>query len=63
MRWWEKHDIDCIFGVERNEVLARRIELLVAKAEQAFEKAGKKLRLFSETEYAAALGFVRVACS
>ena len=34
-------------------VLARRIEPLMAEAEQTFEKTGKKQRLFNKAEYAA----------
>lgn len=53
MRWCEKHGVDYIFGIGRNNVLERRIKSLMEEAEAAFEATGEKQRLFGETDYAA----------
>lgn len=53
MRWCEKQGVFYILGLARNQVLERRIDRLMKKAEAAFEATGDKQRLFGETKYAA----------
>lgn len=53
MRWCDKHGVFYIFGLARNQVLERRIDPLMKKAETAFEASGEKQRLFDEIQYAA----------
>ena len=53
MRWCEKHGVSYILGLARNQVLERRIERLMEKAEAAFEATGDKQRLFGEIKYTA----------
>lgn len=53
MRWCEKHGVSYILGLARNQVLQRRIEPFMQKAETAFAATGEKQRLFGETKYAA----------
>ncbi len=53
MRWCDKHGVDYVFGLGRNQVLERRIAPLMKEAEVAFETTGEKQRLFDEIDYAA----------
>lgn len=53
LRWCEQHQVDYVVGIGRNKVLGRRIESLMAQAEEQFEASGDKRRLFGETTYAA----------
>ena len=53
MRWCDKHGVDYIFGLARNQVLARHVASLMKQAEADFEKTNEKQRLFGEIEYAA----------
>jgi hypothetical protein len=54
MRWCEKHDVDYVFGITRNQVLERMAEPFRGRAERAFEQTGRKQRRFHEIRYAAA---------
>ena len=53
MRWCDRHHVDYILGLGRNNVLERRIASLMEEAEASFEATGQKQRLFGETQYAA----------
>lgn len=53
MRVCERGRVHYIFGIARNAVLERRIEDLLQEAKRQYEQTGEKVRLFSETLYAA----------
>lgn len=53
MRWCDKHNVSYCLGACRNQVLGGHAEPLMQQAEAEFEATGKKVRLFSETNYAA----------
>jgi hypothetical protein len=54
LRWCDRHDVDYIVGLARNEVLKRLIEPTMRRAEEQFLAGERKQRLFAEFPYAAA---------
>ena len=53
MRWCDRHDVDYILGLARNQVLQRLGASWMQQAEQQFEQSGQKQRLFGRYPYAA----------
>jgi hypothetical protein len=53
MRWCEKHGVDYVSGIRRNQVLEHRIAGLLGYARAAFTQSGEKQRLFGEAFYQA----------
>jgi hypothetical protein len=54
LRWCDKHDVDYIVGLAKNEVLKRLAEPHLHLAKEQFEQTGQKQRIFTEVEYGAA---------
>jgi hypothetical protein len=54
MRWCDRHDVQYILGLAKNEVLKRLAEPWVIKAQQQFADSGQqKQRVFGQVQYAA----------
>ena len=53
LRWCERHRVDYIVGIARNDRLAAQAKAFVDRAEQRFQQTGKKQRRFHEMYYAA----------
>ena len=54
LSWCERHGIDYIVGIARNQRLNRFAQPLLDEAQRRFERSGSKQRLFDEFAYAAA---------
>jgi len=53
LRWCEKHRVGYIVGLAKNDRVNTMAEPWVTEAMEAFEKTGKKQRVFSEVNYGA----------
>ena len=53
LRWCERRSVDYLVGIARNERLAAQAKSFVDKAEQHFQRTGRKQRRFHEMYYAA----------
>jgi hypothetical protein len=53
LSWCDRHGVDYIIGVARNEVLLRESELFLDQAERLFDETGKKQRVFGGVIYGA----------
>jgi hypothetical protein len=53
LRWCERHGVDYLVGIARNDRLAAQAEGFIDKAEQHFQQTGRKQRRFHEMYYAA----------
>jgi len=54
MRWCDRHGVDYVIGLARNQVLEKIAEPFMAQAGRQYEQTGQKQRLFAEFDYAAA---------
>jgi len=54
LRWCDKHGVNYIVGLAKNEVLKRLAELHLQQAKEQFELTEQKQRIFTEVEYGAA---------
>jgi hypothetical protein len=54
LRWCDRHRVNYIVGLAKNEVLKRIAEPYLQQAKERFELTGQKQRIFSEVEYGAA---------
>ena len=53
LNWFDRHDVDYVIGIARNNRLNRFADRLIQQAEHDHERTGKKQRLFGEFRYAA----------
>jgi len=53
LRWCERHRVDYLVGIARNDRLAAQAKAFIEKAEQHFQQTGRKQRRFHEMYYAA----------
>ena len=53
LRWCERHRVDYLVGIARNDRLAVQAKSFIDKAEQHFQRTGRKQRRFHEMYYAA----------
>ena len=53
LRWCERHRVDYLVGIARNDRLAAQAKAFIDKAEQHFQQTGRKQRRFHEMYYAA----------
>lgn len=53
LRWCDRHGVDYIVGLAKNPALTKLSATLMADAENAFKRTGRKQRLFGELSYAA----------
>jgi len=53
LRWCERHSVDYLVGIARNDRLAAQAKSFIDKAEQHFQRTGRKQRRFHEMYYAA----------
>ena len=53
LRWCERHRVDYLVGIARNDRLAAQAKSFIDKAEQHFQRTGRKQRRFHEMYYAA----------
>jgi hypothetical protein len=51
MSWCEKHGVDYVFGLARNQRLRRIIGQAMWEARQEWEKTGQAARIFQELDY------------
>ena len=51
MSWCEKHGVDYVFGLARNQRLRRIIGQAMWEARQGWEKTGQPARIFQEFDY------------
>jgi len=54
LRWCDKHGVNYIVGLAKNEVLKRLAEPHLQQAKEQFELTERKQRIFAEVEYGAA---------
>ena len=54
LSWCERHDVEYIVGIARNNGLNRFAERVLDEAKRCFDRTGAKQRLFDEFHYAAA---------
>jgi len=54
LRWCDKHAVNYIVGLAKNEVLKRLAEPYLEQAKEQFELTKQKQRIFTEVEYGAA---------
>jgi hypothetical protein len=54
LRWCDKHGVNYIVGLAKNEVLKRLAEPHLQQAAEQFEQTEQKQRIFTEVEYGAA---------
>lgn len=54
LRWCDKHGVNYIVGLAKNEVLKRLAEPHLQRAKEQFELTEQKQRIFAEVEYGAA---------
>jgi len=53
LRWCERHGVDYLVGIARNNCLAAQAKTFIDRAEQRFQRTGQKQRRFHEMYYAA----------
>jgi len=53
LRWCERRSVDYLVGIARNDRLAAQAKSFIDKAEQHFQRTGRKQRRFHEMYYAA----------
>jgi hypothetical protein len=53
LRWCERHDVDYVVGIARNDRLMAQAQPFVSAAERAFQTTGRKQRRFHVMYYAA----------
>ena len=53
MRWCDRHGVDYLIGLARNQVLERRTQGWTDQAQQQYQQTGQKQRIFAELSYAA----------
>jgi len=53
LRWCERHSVDYLVGIARNDRLAAQAKSFIDKAGQHFQRTGRKQRRFHEMYYAA----------
>jgi len=54
LRWCDRHRVNYIVGLAKNEVLKRIADPYLRQAKEQFELTGQKQRVFAEVEYGAA---------
>jgi hypothetical protein len=53
MRWCDRHGVDYILGLAKNQVLLRKAQPWMRQAAEQFQATGQKQRVFAELSYAA----------
>jgi hypothetical protein len=54
LRWCEKHNVDYVVGIGKNDSLLKLAEPYISKSNEYFDHAQEKQRIFGEVQYAAA---------